>query len=269
VRRLHTLADSARAAFVLVGGDLVRDAMSLSESQSESYFDLFAAESRRFDVPVWTVPGNHDHFGIIRSRSHVDPSHPLFGRGMYRHYFGPDYYSFTYGGVHFVGLNTVAIDDSAYYGYVDSLQIEWLKRDVAHIPAGMPVVTFGHIPMVSGLWNLMGVIDEPLVGHVATASGRPTYRHTVGNVVEVLDALRASNYVLALSSHTHVGERLEFVMSGRPIRFETSAAIVGGSQIGPFQFPSGFTVYTVRNGQIDRGVFVNLDSAARAPATTP
>jgi 3',5'-cyclic-AMP phosphodiesterase len=76
-------------------------------------------------------PGNHDHYGIIRSRSHADPANPLYNRGMYRQYFGPDYYSFTYGGVHFIGLNTISPDDSAYYGDVDSVQMEWLKRDLS------------------------------------------------------------------------------------------------------------------------------------------
>ena len=41
----------------------------------------------------------------------------------------PDYYlSFTRGGVHFVGLNTVDIDDQHYYGHVDSLQkLAWFR----------------------------------------------------------------------------------------------------------------------------------------------
>ena len=52
---------------------------------------------------------------------------------MYRQHRGPDYYSFTYGGVHFVALNTLMTDDSAYYGRVDSLQLAWLRRDLAMI----------------------------------------------------------------------------------------------------------------------------------------
>ena len=126
-RRFRRMADSLAPAFVLMGGDLVRDAMSQSEAKARSYFDLYVAESKSFRTPVWTVPGNHDHYGIIRSRSHADPANPLYNRGMYRQYFGPDYFSFTYGGVHFIGLNTISPDDSAYYGDVDSVQMEWLQ----------------------------------------------------------------------------------------------------------------------------------------------
>ena len=48
--------------------------------------------------------------------------------------------------MHFVGLNTVDIDDQHYYGHVDSLQLAWLERDLALVPPAMPVVTFDHIP---------------------------------------------------------------------------------------------------------------------------
>ena len=88
----------------------------------------------RMNNPVFAVPGNHENFGIERDTSHVSATHPLYGRRMYRHFLGPDYYSFTRGGVHFVGLNTVDIDDQHYYGHVDSLQLAWLARDLALVP---------------------------------------------------------------------------------------------------------------------------------------
>ena len=80
---------------------------------------------------------------------------------MYHHYFGPDYYSFTRGGVHFVGLNTVDIDDQRYYGHVDSLQLAWLERDLALVPADMPVVTFDHIPFCHDLRGAQRVQRSP------------------------------------------------------------------------------------------------------------
>ncbi|HEX4681176.1 MAG TPA: metallophosphoesterase [Gemmatimonadaceae bacterium] len=264
-RHFRALTDSLSPAFVLMGGDLIFDAMSQKEPAARAYFELFAAESRAFRMPVWTVPGNHDHFGIIPSRSHVDPGHPLYNRGMYRHYFGPDYYSFTYGGVHFIGLNSVSADDSAYYGDVDSLQLAWLKRDLALVPATTPVVTFNHIPFVSGWGTLLGYSDDALVGDVAIVNGKRRFRHTVNNVQDVIEAMRGHRYVLALGSHMHAPERLEFLSDGMRVRFEISAAIVGGNTVGPMTLPSGFTVYTVRNGEIDAGQFVHLDPTPARP----
>jgi hypothetical protein len=258
-RRFRGMADSLAPAFILMGGDLVRDAMSQTEATSRAYFELYAAESKAFRTPIWNVPGNHDHFGIIGSRSHIDPGHPLYNRGMYRRYFGPDYYSFTYGGVHFVGLNSVSADDSAYYGDVDSLQLAWLRRDVAQVPATMPIVTFNHIPFVSGWGTLLGFSDDALVSDLAIVRGQKRYRHTVNNVQDVLEAMRGHRYVLALGSHMHAPERDLFVSDSMRVRFEVSAAIIGGNTVGPMTLPSGFTVYTVRNGEIDAGRFVHLD----------
>src|SRR4051812_45103696 len=159
-RRFRGMADSLSPAFVLMGGDLIYDAMSQPEDNARAFFDLYVAESKAFRTPVWTVPGNHDHYGIIRSRSRADSTNPLYNRGMYRRYFGPDYYSFTYGGVHFIGLNTISADDSAYYGDVDSVQMAWLKRDLSHVPATMPVVTFNHIPLYSSWENMVGYNED-------------------------------------------------------------------------------------------------------------
>ena len=264
-RRFRRMTDSLAPAFVLMGGDLVRDAMSQSESSARSYFDLYAAESKSFRTPVWTLPGNHDHYGIIRSRSHADPANPLYNRGMYRQYFGPDYYSFTYGGIHFIGLNTISPDDSAYYGNVDSVQMEWLKRDLSHVPVTMPIVTFNHIPMISSWTTLIGYDEDPLVASLATVNGKKQYRHTVGNVLEVLETLRGHRYVLALGSHMHAPERSSFVSDGVQLRSEVSAAIVGGQEIGPMIIPSGFTLYTVRDGTIDAGQFIRLDPPSVKP----
>jgi hypothetical protein len=263
-RRFRQMTDSLGPAFALIGGDLVRDAMSQTEAKSESSFDLFAAEAKAFRTPLWMVPGNHDHYGIIRSRSHADPANPLYNRGMYRRYFGPDYYSFTYGGVHFIGLNTVIPDDSAYYGAVDSVQMDWLKRDLSHVPAAMPIVTFNHIPMISSV-VAFEYGEDPLVATLATINGRKQYRHIVGNMFEVLEAMRGHDYVLALGSHMHSAEHVSFVSDGVQLRSEVSAAIVGGSEVGPLILPSGFTLYTVRDGKIDAGQFLRLDPPRPRP----
>jgi len=264
-RRFRRMTDSLAPAFVLMGGDLIRDAMSQSEANARSYFDLYAAEAKSFRAPIWTVPGNHDHYGIIRSRSHADPANPLYNRGMYRQYFGPDYYSFTYAGVHFIGLNTISPDDSAYYGDVDSVQMVWLKRDLEHVPARVPIVTFNHIPMISSWTTLVGYDEDPLVASLAKVNGKKQFRHTVGNVLDVLATMRGHRYLLALGSHMHAPERSSFVSDGVQVRSEVSAAIVGGQEVGPVIIPSGFTLYTVHDGMIDAGRFFRLDPPSVKP----
>jgi predicted MPP superfamily phosphohydrolase len=260
-RLLRALVDSIRPGLLLITGDLVRDALRVGEEEATGYYELFARERNAFRTPVFTVPGNHENFGIERDTSHVPATHPLYGRGMYHHYFGPDYYSFTRGGVHFVGLNTVDIDDQRYYGHVDSLQIAWLERDLALVPADMPVVTFDHIPFVTTFEGLNGYNDRPPAPSLITVRGKTVYRHTVSNAGDVLAVLRKHRYVLALGGHLHATERIEYEMTGVRTRFNQISAVVGDSRGAGLESISGVTLYRVKNGEIDAGRFIPLEPA--------
>jgi len=262
-RRLRALVDSISPSFLIVTGDLVRDALRVSEAEASSYYDLFAGERAQFRTPVWTVPGNHENFGIERDKSHVSQSNPLYGRGMYHKYFGPDYYSFNFGGVHFIGLNTQDIEDQWYYGHVDSLQLAWLARDLAVVPASTPVVTFDHIPLLSSFIALDGYTDEPPAPTLITVKGKTLLRHTVSNAADVLAVLRTRHHVLALGGHFHAAEKLVYEIEGTRTHFNLSAAIIAPTNNAGLHFPSGVTLYTVRDGVIDDGRFVPLGIAER------
>ena len=260
-QRLRALVDSIGPGLLLVSGDLVRDALRVSEAEAVGYYEMFVKERNAFRTPVFTVPGNHEVFGIERDTSHVPMTHPLYGRAMYRHYLGPDYYSFTRGGVHFVGLNTVDIDDQRYYGHVDSLQLAWLERDLALIPTTMPVVTFDHIPFFTTIEGLNGYNDRPPAPSLITVNGKTVFRHSVSNASDVLAILRKRRHVLALGGHMHATERIEYEMSGVRTRFNQVSAVVGNSRGAGLESISGVTLYHVKNGEIDAGRFVPLESA--------
>jgi len=257
-QQFRALAESLNPAFVIITGDLVRDALRVGEAEATGYYELFRREAALFKSPLWTVPGNHENFGIERDKSRVSAEHPLYGRKMYHHYQGPDYYSFNFGGVHFVGLNTVDIDDQWYYGHVDSLQLAWLERDLATVPPAMPVVTFNHIPFFSSSEPLNGYTDAPPAPTLITVNGKTVFRHTVSNAGEVLAVLRKHAHVLALGGHIHAGEQIVYEVAGLKTRFNQTPAIVGPSAGAGMQFASGFTLYTVRDGVIDAGRFMPL-----------
>ena len=254
--RLRALVDSIKPAFVIVTGDLVRDALRVGEKEATGYYELFNAQAAMVKQPFWTVPGNHENFGIERNLSGVAASHPLYGRAMYHHYRGPDYYSFNAGGIHFVGLNSVDIDDMSYYGHVDSLQLAWLVRDLAVIPATMSVVTFNHIPFYSSLESVGGYKGGPPAPSLITVRGVTAYRHTVSNAGEVLARVRPHPYPIALGGHIHMRELLRY--EGVPTRFDQAAAVVAESQGPGGAVPSGITVYRVRRSVIGDGRFVPL-----------
>lgn len=258
-QRFRAMADELSPAFVLITGDLVRDALRVGETEATGYYDLFEKEAALFKSPVWTVPGNHENFGIERGQSKVSATHPLYGRAMYRQRRGPDYYSFNYGGVHFVGLNTVDIDDQWYYGHVDAAQLAWLERDLALVPAEMPVVTFDHIPFFSTSEVMNGYTEAPPAPTLITVNGKTAFRHTVSNADAVLKVLRTRRHVLALGGHIHGSEHIVYDVNALKTRFNQTAAIVGPNNGAGMQFTSGFTVYSVRGGVIDDGRFMALD----------
>jgi len=258
-QRLRVLVDSVAPGLLIITGDLVRDALRVPEAEATGYYELFMKERAAFRTPVFTVPGNHENFGIERDTSHVPATHPLYGRAMYHHYLGPDYYSFTRGGVHFVGLNTVDINDQQYYGHVDSLQLAWLERDLALVPATMPVVTFDHIPFFTTVDGLNGYNDRPPAPSLITVNGKTAYRHTVSNAGDVLAVLRQHRHVLALGGHMHATERIQYEMTGVKTRFNQVSAVVGNARGAGLESVSGVTLYRVKNGEIDGGRFIPLD----------
>jgi len=258
-RRLRALVDSLRPAFVMISGDLVRDALRVSEAEARGYYEMFARELEAFPVPVYLVPGNHEIFGIERHHSLVSPSHPLYGKRMYRSFFGPDYYSFTYGGVHFIGVASVDYADLWYNGHVDSVQVAWIRSDVARLSPGTRVVTFNHIPFVSGTPSIDGYDEESVAPTVIRIGGRTYFRHTVRNTAEVLEAL-GDRLELALGGHFHRREMLRYETAFGERRFYQTAAVVGPPRgEGPMGLRSGITLYRATDGRVDDGTFIPLD----------
>jgi len=260
MEKLRAVVDSVKPDFVLVTGDLVRDALRVSEKEATGYFELYQQQIKQMTTPVWNVPGNHENFGIERQSSLVSSKNPLYGRQMLHHYFGPDYYSFNFGGIHFVGLNSVDFEDLWYYGHVDSTQVEWLKKDLAVIPQNMPVVTFCHIPFFSGGLSFENFKEFGFDRTVEVEKGELQYRHVVSNASEVIAILRQYNFPLALAGHHHSSQQFTLKnTTGQPLRFEQAAAVIGPSEDGGLQFKSGVTLYHVKNGTIGEGIFIPLD----------
>ena len=256
LQEFRAIAEARRPDFVLMTGDLVRDSLRVGEAEARGYYDLFLDEARRFSAPIWSVPGNHENFGIERHLSLVSPTHPLYGKGMYRQRLGPNYYSFNYGGVHFVGLDSVDIADLWYYGHVDAVQLAWLRADLERLPAGTPVVTFNHIPFVSAVDEMDGYRDDGAAPTLIKVGDRTVFRHTVSNFTEVLAVLASRDWPLALGGHFHTRESIRYESAVRT-RFHQAAAVVGPTT-GVVPAISGVTFYRVRDRVIDDGEFIPL-----------
>lgn len=80
---------------------------------------------------IVTTLGNHDLVGEHGS-----------GEKMFETLFGPVWYSFNVGGVHFV--NTAMPNGDKKPGYTEDQMIEWLEGDLAQLKEGTPIVIFNH-----------------------------------------------------------------------------------------------------------------------------
>lgn len=104
---------------------------------------------------------------------------------------GPLYQSFTYGGVHFVLLDTTV--NFELDGKIGKAQLQWLKSDLDSIPADMPVILFGHHPF--------------------KINNNVTARH------ELLSATKDSNVIAFMNGHVHYYGNV--VEDGVPINYIT------------------------------------------------
>ncbi len=130
--------------FVIISGDL---------AFGDAYFEEFPAAMETFDraqFATFNVPGNHDYQHNVLGPLPIND-----GFEYYRSFFGPPNYSFDYGSLHFVGLNSmdrpkadreIGIDGSGglateFWGGIDlsaaggggSLahdQLAWLETDL-------------------------------------------------------------------------------------------------------------------------------------------
>lgn len=200
-RELATMDDLAA---VIVEGDVMGDDLSL--------YPRFKQVLSVAGAPQYYVPGNHDLDFDAPSDDHSFDT--------FRREWGPEYYSFDIGEVHFIVLDDVKypcldednadglhggcdddiLNGATYNGVITERQIEWIKNDLAHVPTDKLVVLNKHIPIYS-------FIDQNIA------------RQMVDNVADLYLAVGCRRIskslfgdcerpLLALSGHTHTNEQI-------------------------------------------------------------
>jgi Icc protein len=245
------------ALFAVVSGDLVQNAPAADEARARALFASYGRVARAAPLPLRPALGNHDLAGIDRAPSHAAAGRFGYGKALYEIEQGPRYSAFHRGRVHFVVLDTVGIEDQRYFGELDAAQLEWIRRELAHVPPGTAVVTVGHIPLRSGALSL-GYAAEGLARRMLGKDGRSSRRHLVANAGALAEILRPYRWTLALQGHTHVAERLPPAAGGLT-RHHTAPALASRSEAG--QAP-GFFLYAVDGDRIDDGRLVLLPPPA-------
>ncbi len=222
--------------FAICGGDLVFDAAEVQYPRAKQLFDLYVETLKPFHMPVRTVPGNHDVFGVS-SKSGVPQTDPHYGKRIFEDRIGALFSSFDHQGWHFVLLDSIGSKAGRdFIGLVDAAQIDWLQADLARLRPGTPLVVVTHIPLVSAV---LQTVADPW---------KTAETYLVTNARDVLEVLWPYRPRMVLQGHTHIRETV--IYNG--CQFITSGAVCGNWWKGPREgHPEGFGVLTVRGDNID------------------
>ena len=130
-----------------------------------------------------SVIGNHDMtFDHVRTYEG--------SMRKYCDFFGPAWYSFNVGKVHYVVLNdNYYIGRQWFYmGYFDELQLQWLEKDLSYVPEGCKIVVCTHIPTTLTKGD-RETFDYPSLASIVAN------KNSLYDVLEPYDALILSGHI--------------------------------------------------------------------------
>ena len=236
---------------VIAGGDLITDGFESSAITVAPRWDVYMQMHASMPCDIFPVIGNHD-LVAVNPKDGSPPSQDPRAEYLSKMKIPGTYYSFDAAGYHFVVLDSIQVVDAPYQyqGMIGPGQMEWLRKDLAGIPSGTPVIMASHIPLLSSFF-------------VATGRGTfsPPRNRIIVNNVDILDLIQAHNVMLVLQGHLHAQEII--------IRGDTTF-IVGGAICakwwrGPWQgTEEGFNVITLQGNQVT-WEYVDYGWEARRP----
>lgn len=194
------LADRKDIEAIIIEGDVMGDDLGL--------MPRFLNNLSAANAPQYLVVGNHD--------LDFDADTDADSSDTFRNVWGPNYYSFSIGKVHFVTLDNTtypcnAVDtegnaderwsfceaEKTYNGRVPDIQLEWLENDLKHVPKDHLIVLNYHIPTVS-------FIDQFAYKHSEDQAKR--IYEILGYTLEN-GKWSQGRPALAFSGHTHTNEQ--------------------------------------------------------------
>ncbi len=207
------------SAFGLACGDIMFDDLSL--------YPEYERAVQRVGLPFFQVVGNHD----LEFDAGTDPD----SARTFERFFGPTYYSFDRGEVHYVVLDDVLWHGSGYIGHIGAEQFTWLVNDLSSVESGSTVVVFLHIPALSK-------------SGVAREGGRPSVTTSLTNREHLYRLLEPFEAHL-ISGHTHENEHV-FEGGVHEHVLGTTCGAWWADEICHDGTPNGYAVYEVSGGRV-------------------
>jgi len=201
-------------------GDLVWDRFEL--------FDDYRQAVEIANIPFFNLIGNHD--------MDIDARTDDFSAQTFKRQFGPTYYSFNRGQIHYIFLDDVFYmgAEKKYIGYLTENQLQWIEQDLALVKPGSTVIVSLHIPADTGAAR-RDKKEEELGG-------------TVSNRKKLYKLLEPYKVHL-MSGHVHVNQNWE---EGNMME-HNHGAVCGAWWTGPIcsdGTPGGYGVYEINGTDI-------------------
>ena len=200
-------------------GDIMYDHLELYPEYERAVSDI--------GIPFFQVVGNHDM--DYSARTDEDSA------ATFSTHFGPRYYSFNRGEVHYVVLDDVFWYGAGYLGYVDADQLHWLEADLQRVEPGRTVIVAAHIPVLGSR-------------HVRVGDRNPSSSMAVTNRQALYQLLEPFE-VHVLTGHTHESEHV----FEHGVHEHVNGAVCGAWWSGPIcgdGTPSGYSIYDVRGAAV-------------------
>ena len=148
-----TVSATSGKVYAMTLGDMTWDLYWIVNNYSFKEYLSDAAGIK--GVMLYHTIGNHDHSMYYMGDYDTVKE--------YKELIGPTYYSFNIGKVHYVVLDDVECTNSTpskdekgnacyertYDGHIVSDELAWLRKDLASVPNGTPLVVTMHIPLYS------------------------------------------------------------------------------------------------------------------------
>ena len=232
-RQLAGQVNRLRPDFVLTGGDMIYTAKNVDDKKAEELFELMDTEFRRFKMPVYLTMGNHENVGITEE-SGIDKTNPMWGKKMFESRYSKRYYTFEYNEWKFFILDGIKIleKEKNYTQGVDSVQMEWIRRELITTDKSVPVIISIHSPLINP--------------HAISNSESEALS---ANSAAILNMFRDYNLKMVLEGHTHLYMDLFF----QGVSYVSGGSTARGTDSSNW----GFLLVKIRNG-VDSRQFIKI-----------
>ncbi|WP_214078328.1 metallophosphoesterase [Mesotoga sp.] len=171
--KLVSILETISPDFIVCNGDMGASIKDIDDETATRWATKVRDYLTVGDIPVYYSVGNHE-----TNKKKEDPY------DIFHNAYGPEYYSFNSCGTHYIVLNTHNVVDGSFIYEIDSVQLEWLRRDIESVALNTRIIAFSHEPIFNlaktdNYYEMMQIFADECSYHI---SG---HRHTM---IEYFDA---------------------------------------------------------------------------------